>query len=124
MLHIAAINQNVPSTEELLKSWPEASLYAVITSRNLSGETPLSIAIAHKNEKLVKLLQDAANKVGDVSKQTSQDFLDELENEEEQKAKKKEKEKQRKQKSKLSKIAEKVGLSVEELQARHHAENE
>lgn len=124
VLHIAAINQNVPAMEELLKSWPEASLIATLTTRNAAGETPLSIAITHKNQKLVDLLEAAQRKVGDLTQKTTEDLLDSLEKEEAKRAKEKERIKQKKQNKKLKQIAEKESLTVEEIQARHQAENE
>jgi hypothetical protein len=57
--------------------------------------------------------------VDDVSSKLSKDLLDELEKEEFLAAEEKKKRKEKKLKSKLKKIAEKDGLTVDEIQARH-----
>lgn len=118
-LHVAAINQNVTSLEELLKFWPEQALAVDLTMRNKAGETPYSIALSHKNDKVIKLLERYQEKVGDVSKKTTEDLLDMLMKEEEKAAQEKAKRKEKKKKTKLKHIAEKEGVSVEELESRH-----
>jgi hypothetical protein len=110
--------------QELLRSWPEEDLSYDLTLRNKKGDTPYSIAVEHKNQKLIELLDQYQQKVGDVSKKTTEDLLDQLLKEEERQAQEKAKRKEKKKKSKLKHIAEKEGVSIEEIEARHQAENE
>jgi ankyrin repeat protein len=119
VLHIACINQNVSSLKVVLESMPEKDLTLELVARNNKGETPYSIAVEHKNDELIKLLDNYQSKVDDVSSKLSKDLLDELEKEEFLAAEEKKKRKEKKLKSKLKKIAEKDGLTVDEIQARH-----
>ena len=95
-----------------------------ITHRNKKGETPYSIASEHKYEKVEKVLKLFLDKIGDITKETTNSLLDDLLKEEERKEQEKAKKKEKKKKNKLKHIAEKEGLSVEELAAKHEAENE
>ena len=123
VLHIAAQNQNTHALDLLLDRWPK-DLPLDLSLRNKQGETVYSIANDLKDEKALKILKSYEERYGDKSQQQTQDLLEDLMKEEERKELEKQKKKDKKKNHKLKHIAEKEGLSVEELKAKHQAENE
>jgi ankyrin repeat protein len=67
LLHIAATNNNDLALGYLLSVWPEKDLSVDLMNRNSKGETPYSIAVGLKNDKLTKLLDSYQSKVGDLT---------------------------------------------------------
>lgn len=123
VFHIAALNQNSAALEFLLEIWPKQSLSFDLTLRNKNGETPYSIAYEQKSDRMLKILEQYQQTIGDLSQQTTQDLLDDLLKEELKLEQDKAKRKDKKKRQKIKHIAEKEGISVEEIQSRHEAEN-
>ena len=123
VLHIAVLHQNVHALDLLLDRWPK-EIPLDLTLRNKKGETVFSIANDLKDEKALKILKSYEERYGDKSEQQTQDLLEDLLKEEERKEIEKQRKKNKKINAKLKHIAEKEGLSVEELKAKHQAENE
>lgn len=123
VLHIAALHQNHAALDFLLDKWPQG-VPIDLAVRNQKGETAFSIANDLKDEKVLNILKKYEQRYGDQTQQVTQDLLEDLMKEEEHKALQKQKLKEKKKNSKLKHIAEKEGLTVEELKAKHQAENE
>ena len=124
IFHIAAINQNLYALRFLLDAWPQDRLSQDLTNRNKKGETPYSIASDLKNQDMLKILDAKKEVIEELTKKTTEDLLKDLLEEEERKEKEKAKKKDKKKRQKLQHIAEKEGVSVDDLKARHEAENE
>ncbi len=123
VLHLAALHQNYHALDLLLDRWPKDTPID-LSSRNKKGETVFSIANELKDEQCLKILKRYEGRYGDQSAKTTQELLDDLLKEEEKKELEKQKKKDKKKNSKLKHIAEKEGVTVEELKAKHQAENE
>ena len=124
VLHIAVANDNADALQYLLSVWPENSLEAVLPSRNKNGETANSIAASKKNQEILNILDKCQQRIGDLSKQTTKDLLDDLLREEEKKEIEKAKRKDKKTRHKINHLAEKKGVTREEMQARLNEVNE
>ena len=123
VLQLAALHQNYHALDLLLDRWPKDTPID-LSSRNKKGETVFSIANELKDEQCLKILKRYEGRYGDQSAKTTQELLDDLLKEKEKKELEKQKKKDKKKNSKLKHIAEKEGVTVEELKAKHQAENE
>lgn len=124
VLHVAAAYDNTEALRYLLSVWPDQQLAVDLTTRNKKGETPYSIALEKKSDKAIKLLEQYQERIGDISEKTTQDLLEDLLKEEEKKEVYKAKRKDKKKRHKIRHLAEKVGVSLEDMVARCQAENE
>ena len=123
VLHLAAFHQNYAALDLLLDRWPK-EVTIDLSSRNKKGETVFSIATDLKDEKAIQILKRYEGRYGDQSEEQAQNLLEDLMKEEERKELEKQKKKDKKKNAKLKHIAEKEGVTVDELRERHQAENE
>ena len=117
------MHQNNHALDLLLDRWPK-DIPLDLSARNKKGETVFSIANDLKDEKALKILKSYEARYGDQSQKQTDDLLEDLLKEEEKKEMEKLKKKEKKKNAKLKHIAEKEGVSVEEIKAKHQAENE
>lgn len=123
VLHIAAYHQNCLALEYILGNWPSTQPLD-LALRNKKGETVFSIANDLKDQKSLGVLKQFEGKFGDQTEQTTRDLLEELMQEEKKQELEKQKRKEKKKRQKLQHIAEKEGLSIQELEEKHAKENE
>ena len=123
ILHIAAIYQNYHSLEYLLKNCPKLSIF----ERNTKGDTPLSIIQERKDDEslnVLKMLEDYTRRYGDQTKEKSEELLNELLLEEQKEEIKRAKKKDKKKRQKIRALADKEGVSYEEMEERLAKEKE
>ena len=123
VLHIAAYHQNYLALEYLLDNWPSTQSLD-LALRNQKGDTVFSIANDLKDQKSLAVLNRYEGKFSEKTEQTTRDLLEELLQEEKRQELEKQKRKDKKKRLKLQHIAEKEGLSIQELEERHAKENE
>ena len=112
ILHLAARwSTPLEILEYLVRSINQDMLF----ERNLKGDTPLSICINLKNDKAIKLLEKLQTTY-DRTRTVTDNLLSTLQAEETKAEKEKQKRKDKKYRAKLLKIAEREGLSVEEVE--------
>jgi hypothetical protein len=112
ILHLAARwSTPLEILEYLVRSINQDMLF----ERNLKGDTPLSICINQKNDKAIKLLEKLQTTY-DRTRTVTDNLLSTLQAEETKAEKEKQKRKDKKYRAKLFKIAEREGLSVEEVE--------
>ena len=87
-----------------------------LNERNLAGETASSLAQEKKNDKILKLLEWCQQHLGDQTKQQTDALLNDLLAEEQKEEQKKAKKKEKKQRQKIRQIADKEGVSVDDVQ--------
>jgi hypothetical protein len=108
VIHIAAINGNNKILDYLTKN-----LKTDMFSRNLKGESPLTLADAD-GVKILEQYQIDYDKSGSIA----QDLFDELSKEAEHEEEAQQKRKMKKWRNKVNKIAKTEGISVEEVEKR------
>lgn len=114
IIHLSARwSAKIEIIEYLVRSLSSELLF----ERNSKGETPLSIAANLKNQKMIKLLEDLQVSY-DKTRQKAGDFLAQLEAEEEKNERERLKKKDKKYRAKLLKIAERDGLTLQEVEER------
>jgi ankyrin repeat protein len=112
ILHIAAHYQNIDAIEFLTLNSQKLN----ILERNQNGETPMSIVQDKKNERGIKILERFISVSGDTSKQNVDDLLNELDAEKEKQEKDRLKKKEKKYRHKVRQLAEKEGVTFEEME--------
>ncbi|CDW79057.1 ankyrin repeat domain-containing [Stylonychia lemnae] len=123
ILHIAASYQNNEVLEYLLKNSQTMNVF----ERNQKGETPLSIVQERKDDKAQKamrLLEEYAQWYGDQTKEKTDQLLNDLLEEENKEKQKKAKNKEKNKRQKIRQLAQKEGVSYEEMEKKLGEEKE
>jgi len=118
VLHIAVIYGNVYALKYLTETVPSIDVFG----RNHNGDTPLSLAKEKKNKDMIAILEQL--ELQDPSKAKVFELLEDVEKEEIKEEAKKLKKKEKKKRQKLRQIAEREGMTIEQVEEKLKAEEE